>query len=140
RGSEVLNILYFGKVCEDEIFFEKEKKKQPFFIAQYTFEKALCKEIESYKEINLEINSIFQTEYFPNDKLFINKNSNQLKYFYLPYLNLPFLREIFFFIMTCIRIIKWKIKYNNKDSLIYSSNHYPPVSLAIIIIGTILKI
>ncbi|AMB97022.1 glycosyltransferase [Aerococcus urinaeequi] len=136
-----MNILYFGKISENEVFVELEKKQKPYVIAQTMYEKAICEELKLRDDVKLDINTIFQTEYFPNDKLIINKNSKKLSYYYIPYINLPFLRELSYFIISCIRILFWKFKHRKDDELIiYSSNHFPPVSMAIVLIGGLLRI
>lgn len=134
-----MEILYFGKICDEETFKEKEKRKEPFFVAQYMYEKILCEEFNKSEDIKLEINSIFQTNYFPEEKLIINKIND--KYNYLYYINLPYLRELTFFFSTIISIIKWYIKNRKiEEKYLYSSCHFPPVSLAIVLMGKIFGI
>lgn len=137
-----MKILYFGKICEEDLFNEKEKKGQPFFVAQYMFEKALYGELEKNKDLDIEVISIYQTEYFPNDRFLFNRKSiKKNKFSYLKFINLPYLRELSYFISSCFYIVGWFIK-NRKESnkCIYSSCHFPPVSLAIIILGKMLSI
>lgn len=137
-----MNILYFGKICDNDLFKKKEKNKQPYFIAQYMYEKALCDEFLKNEELDLEIISIYQTEYFPKDSLFFYRNSKEKnKIDYLKFINLPYLRELTYFISACIHIIKWYIKHKGeKNKCIYSSCHFAPVSLAIVIMGKLLSI
>lgn len=140
-----MNILYFGKVCEENVFKEKEKKQQPFFVAQYMYEKALCDEFIKNKNIDLEIVSIYQTEYFPKDIMFFNKRSKEgykVKLKYLKFINLPYLRELSYFISTCFCILNWwaRNREEKNNKCIYSSCHFPPVSLAIVIMGKVLSI
>lgn len=136
-----MKVLYFGAVCDENIFSELEKKKQPYFVAQYMYEKALVDELENYDKLQLDVVSIYQTDYYPKDKLIINKNSVNNTYSYLTYVNLPFFREVSFFIHTCVKILKWNYKLHSKtESIIFASNHYPPVSMAIVLLGFLLKI
>lgn len=133
-----MDIVYFGKICDDQIYKEIELKGLPYFVAQYSYEKALVGEFE--KTFNLSVNSIYQTEYYPEDKILINKNNKENKYNYLVYINIPFLREITFFLSTLFTLFKWYRNSKGKERLIYTSNHYPPVSLAIVIFGNIFNI
>lgn len=136
-----MKILYFGKICDEHIFQELEKKKHPYFVAQYMYEKALIDQIKENENIGLDIVSIYQTDYYPNDKFFINKNSSLNKFKYLTYINLPFVREICFFMDSIRRILIW-FKNNRKrnDLVILASNHFPPVSLAIVLLGALLGV
>ena len=133
-----MNVLYFGKICDEELFKKKQLQEEPFFIAQYLFEKALCNQFTEDNKVEIDIVSIYQTNYFPEDILFFNrKNKSGIRY--LKFLNLPYLRELSYFISTCIQILFWFVKnINKKDKCIYSSCHFPPVSLAIVIMGRLL--
>jgi len=141
-NGEEMDILYFGKICENDIFKRKEKKQQPFFIAQYMYEKALCDELIKNKELDLEIASIYQTEYFPKDILFFNrKNRSKINLHYLRFINLPYLRELTYFISACICIVNWWMKHRRKrNKCTYTSCHFLPVSLAIVMMGRILSV
>ncbi|WP_286230071.1 glycosyltransferase [Neobacillus mesonae] len=132
-----MRILYFGKICEEDLLKKKEKKQQPFFIAQYMFEKTLCDEFQSTDDLDIEIISIYQTDYFPKDTIFFKRrNPKNSKFQYLSFINLPYLRELTYFISACIYIILWFTKnIGQKEKYIYSSCHFPPVSLAIVLMG-----
>jgi len=137
-----MKILYFGKICDEDLFKKKEKKKQPFFIAQYMFEKALYEGLIETEGINIEVVSIYQSEYFPKDSLiFKNKNSGKFKFKYLSYINIPYLREFSYFFTTCIFILNWYFSNRGiSNKCIYSSCHFPPVSLGIVLMGKLLSI
>lgn len=135
-----MNILYFGQICDEELYKAIEKKQLPYFIAQYMYEKALYDELIKNKELDIEFNSIYQTEYFPEDKIiFTRKDKNKIQY--LSFINLPYLRELSYFISTCSKIGRWYLKNrNNRNKCIYLSCHFAPVSLAVILTSSILSI
>jgi len=137
-----MEILYFGKICDEDIYKKKKSKQQPYFIAQYMYEKALYEELINDESIEIDVVSIFQTDYFPKDKLYFSKKKSTLNFKYLSFVNLPFFREVSYFFTACIQIYKWN-RLNRSPSTIkylYSSSHFPPVSAAIIIMSKILSI
>ena len=137
-----MNILYFGKICEDDLFKKKEKNNLPFFIAQYMYEKILLFEFQKYNKLNIDVVSIYQIEYFPKNILFFKRRKKFKNEFYtLGFINFPFIRELSFFLSACIKILSWFIKNRHiKNKYIYSSCHFPPVSMAVIMMGKILGI
>jgi glycosyltransferase involved in cell wall biosynthesis len=136
-----MEVLYIGKMCDEDIYKMREIKQQPYFVAQYMYEKALFDEMDNSDKICLTPISIYQTEYFPKDRLFIrfNKNNNY-RFRYLSFINLPILRELSYFIAAIVEIYKWKSSNHSRKKCIYSSTHFAPVSAAVILIGYILKI
>lgn len=137
-----MNILYFGKIVDEQLHKEEEEKRQnPYNTAQYSYEKAFCDEM--CINATMEIVSIYQMNNFPKSKfLFCRKKKNykNTKLKYIHYVNIPFLKEICYFISTCIKILNWKIKNRKqKDLLIYANTHYAPVSLGIVLMGKILR-
>lgn len=136
-----MKVLYFGKFCDLDLFKLKESKQQPFFVAQYMYEKALLEEFKEDDDFDIEVISIYQTEYFPNDKLFFIKRHSDLGIKYLKFVNLPFLREISYFLSASYYIIRWFTKNRDDNSkCIYSSCHFPPVSAAVVLMSKIIKI
>lgn len=139
-----MNILYFGKIVDEELHIEDEQvRKNPYRTAQYSYEKAFCDEM--CKKNKMDIISIYQKKNFPSESILFSRkkrkfNNTEIKY--IRYINIPFIKESCFFIITCIKIIIWKCK--NKDNkmskYIYTNTHYPPVSLGIILMGKLLKI
>ncbi len=141
--SAIMNILYFGKIVDDKLHKEVETKKQnPYNTAQYSYEKAFCDEI--CNRTIMEIVSINQMKNFPKSPLFFGRRKQKFQNTYIKYIhyiNIAFLKEICYFISTCVRIIKWAIKNRKQcDKCIYSNTHYAPVSLGIVLIGSLLKI
>lgn len=134
-----MKILYFGSLCDKQLFNKKLQQKQPFFIAQYSYEQALCCELEKDKDICIEYVTIYQTSYFPKDNFCINNFGRQnKKYKLLAFLNLPFLRELSYFFSTIFRIVCWAVKYRkDKKKCIYSSMHFTPVSLGIVLVANL---
>lgn len=136
-----MKVLYFGKFCDTDIFKLRESKEQPFFVAQYMYEKALYEQIKNDTEIDIEVISIYQTEYFPKDNFVFSKDNSKLNIKYLKFLNLPFIREISYFVSASYHIIKWAIKNKDERSkCIYSSCHFPPVSAAVVFMSRVIKI
>jgi glycosyltransferase involved in cell wall biosynthesis len=137
-----MKILYIGKICDDELFKEKEKQQQPFFIAQYMYEKALWNEFKKNNNLDIETVSIYQTEYYPKDTLVFNKKPSKkdgIKY--LEFINIPYLRELTYFTSACVTILKWVlINKNIKEKFIYTSCHFPPVSLAVVVMGKLFSV
>ena len=139
----ILKILYFGNICDEKLFKQIEQKyKAPYRTAQYNYEKAFCDETNKLNDI--DIISIYQQQYFPKEKfLFVKKQfiSTNEKIDYIHYINIPFIREILFFINTCIKIFVWNSKNKNlKEKCIFANIHYAPTSLAIVLMGKMLKI
>ncbi|WP_320018348.1 glycosyltransferase [Labilibaculum manganireducens] len=137
-----MNVLYFGEFCDNSLYKKKENKHLPYFVAQYMYEKALCDEIAKDVEVNLEIISIYLTEYFPKDTFLFNRKSRgETKLGYLNFINIPYLREISYFLSACIKILSWYVRNRDTRNMrIYASCHFAPVSLAIVLMGKILSI
>jgi glycosyltransferase involved in cell wall biosynthesis len=141
-SGDIMDILYFGKVCDDDLFKKKEQEQTPFFIAQYMFEKALAEEFLKNDELDIEIVSIYQMDYFPKNEMFFNrKKCSNSKICYLKFVNIPYLRELTYFISACVYIISWYIRHSGeRNKCIYSSCHFPPVSLAVVSMGRVFSI
>lgn len=136
-----MKILYFGKICDQDLFNKRESKQQPYFVAQYMYEQALYEQLKDDNSIEIDVVSIYQTEYFPCDKLLFLKNNSKNGFKYLPFLNIPFFREISYFLASCYFIFKWFVRNNEGNfNYIYSSCHFPPVSAAIVLFSKILSI
>lgn len=138
-----MKILYFGEICDNDLFFKKQKNQEPFFIAQYMYEKALCDNLIEDKDIDITIASIYKTSYFPDDKLIFNRHieNDKENFNYISFINLPILRELTYFLSSIFIICKWIfLNRNIKEKCIYSSCHFGPVSFSIISIGKIFKI
>ncbi len=104
------------------------------------YEQALCTELEKNNQINIEYVNIYQTQYWPNDKL-LNRSKGDEKYKMLGFINLPFVREFSYFISTLLRLIKWNKRIDmKKDKIILTSTHFTPVSAAVVIYSKIAKI
>ncbi len=138
-----MNILYFGGFCDEELYKQDEKIGQkPYRIAHYTYEKAFCSEM--HKINRMDIISVYPMENFPkNNFLFWRKKvkykNTTIKY--LKFINVPFLKQIMYFLGACYQIILWSIKNRKeKEKCIFSNKHYVPVSLAVVVIGKILGI
>ena len=138
-----MEILYFGNIVDKELYeFDKKRNKAPYRVAQYNYEKAFCDEMS--KRNNLKIVSLYQQEYFPKRKIcffrkkykYINKQIE-----YIKYINIPFIKEIFYFVNTIIKILFWNFKTRKiKNRYIFANLHYAPVSLGIVLTGKLLKI
>ncbi|UAL47159.1 glycosyltransferase [Sutcliffiella horikoshii] len=139
---KIVKMLYFGKICDDELFIQKEQQQQPYFIAQYMFEKALTNEFLKDNRVDIDIVSIHQTDYFPKASFIFNRrNKKEMNLSYLKFINFPYMREMSFFVSACIKIMSWALKNRHiKNKFIYSSCHFPPVSLAIVIMGWVFSI
>ena len=138
-----MNILYFGKIVDEQLHSEDEKKrKNPYNTAQYSYEKAFCDEMSKNNKIN--IISIYQVENFPKAPLFFGRKkksfqNTQIKYIH--FLNIPFLKEIGYFLSTCFKVLTWGVKNRNlQNKYIFANTHYAPVSLGIVLMGRLLKI
>ncbi|MCK2156176.1 glycosyltransferase [Exiguobacterium sp. 17-1] len=135
-----MKILYFGQICDSELLEKKKTEKNPFFIAQFMYEEALLKELIK-KTKNIEINSIYQCNYYSKKEKFIFKRKIKDNIKYLNFVNLPFLKELNFFLHAFFRVLVWNVKnYNEKEKIILSSCHYAPVSLAVVISKKIMKL
>ncbi len=74
-----MKILYLGKICDHELYKIRENKQQPYFVAQFMFEKALYDELKKHNNISVEGISIYQTEYFPNDNFIFRRKKSKLE-------------------------------------------------------------
>lgn len=137
-----MEILYIGKLCDDELFKIIENKQQPYSVAQYMYEKALCDELKKNKNLNINFISIYQTEYFPKDNFIFKRKKNKSEGFkYIKFINIPYLRELSYFISTCLYIIMWYCNIlGKKDKCIFTSNHFLPVSLAVVLLSKFFSI
>ncbi len=131
-----MEILYFGSLCDDELFQKNEKKKIPYFIAQYMYEKALCDELRTHDDINIEFAAIYQTEYFPKDNFiykYTQKKQHNNPYRFLGFINIPFLRECTYYVAAASRIVNWAVRNRRtQEKCIFASTHFTPVSSAIV--------
>ena len=111
-------------------------------MAQYNYEKAFCDEM--CKVNSLKIVSLYQQECFPkNSLIFVRKSRKYLnkKIQYIWYINLPFVKELIYFISACFIILFWNFGCKNEQKkCIFANLHYAPVSLAIVFMGKILGV
>lgn len=137
-----IDILYFGNFCDEKFHLKDEKEnKFPYRMAQYNYEKAFLDEMCKLNNVNIV--SLYQQSNFPKKELFFSRakfKKDNIKIDYVPYINLPFIKETIFFIDTCVKIIKWNKKSEDKNKCIFANIHYAPVSLAIVAMGNILNI
>lgn len=137
-----IDILYFGNFCDEKLHLKDEKEnKSPYRMAQYNYEKAFLDEMCNINDV--DIISLYQQENFPNNELYFNRKSfrkDKVKISYIPYINLPFIKEALFFINTCLKIIKWNNNSKDNERCILSNIHYAPVSLAVVVMGKFLNI
>lgn len=137
-----IDILYFGNFCDEKFHLKDEKEnKFPYRMAQYNYEKAFLDEMCKLNNVNIV--SLYQQSNFPKKELFFSRakfKKDNIKIDYVPYINLPFIKETIFFIDTCVKIIKWNKKSEDNNKCIFANIHYAPVSLAIVAMGNILNI
>lgn len=137
-----MKLLYIGSYCDTEIFNELNARKNPFFIAQYSYEYALCQEFLKTQDIEIDFVTLYQVKYWPNERLFCyfpKKRDDMCDV--LGFINIPFLREISYSISTIAKIIKWAIKNRNiKCKCVYSSMHFTPVSIAVVMVTKLFNI
>lgn len=137
-----IDILYFGNFCDEKLHLKDEKEnKFPYRMAQYNYEKAFLDEMCKLNNVNIV--SLYQQSNFPKKELFFSRakfRKDNIKIDYVPYINLPFIKETMFFIDTCIKIINWNKKSKEKSKCIFANIHYAPVSFAIVTMGKILNI
>ena len=137
-----IDILYFGNFCDEKLHLKDEKEnKSPYRMAQYNYEKAFLDEMCNINDV--DIISLYQQENFPKNELYFHRKSfvkDKIKISYIPYINLPFIKEALFFINTCFKIIKWNNDRKDNERCIFSNIHYAPVSLAVVVMGKLLNI
>ncbi len=121
---------------------DEKKNKHTYKMAQYNYEKAFCDEM--CKVNSLKIVSLYQQECFPkNSLIFVRKSRKYLnkKIQYIWYINLPFVKELIYFISACFIILFWNFGCKNEQKkCIFANLHYAPVSLAIVFMGKILGV
>lgn len=121
---------------------DEKKNKHTYKMAQYNYEKAFCDEM--CKVNSLKIVSLYQQECFPkNSLIFVRKSRKYLnkKIQYIWYINLPFVKELIYFISACFIILFWNFRCKNEQKkCIFANLHYAPVSLAIVFMGKILGV
>ena len=124
-----IDILYFGNFCDEKLHLKDEKEnKSPYRMAQYNYEKAFLDEMCKLNNVN--IISLYQQSNFPKKELFFSRakfRKDNIKIDYVPYINLPFIKETMFFIDTCIKIINWNKKVKRRVNaflLIYIMHLY----------------
>lgn len=137
-----MNLMYFSGVCDEDLLQSNELHKQPYNVAQRLFESALVDEWQRVSDLNLEIISLFRTEYFPRGTLVFKRRHSEIQgLHYLGFINLPFLREASVFFSTCISIFRWcATRRHEGPRYLFSSYHFLPVSLAIVIMGKLLRV
>lgn len=137
-----MNLMYFSGVCDEDLLQSNELHKQPYNVAQRLFESALVDEWQRVSDLNLEIISLFGTEYFPRGTLVFKRQHSEIQgLHYLGFINLPFLREASVFFSTCISIFRWcAARRHEGPRYLFSSYHFLPVSLAIVIMGKLLRV
>lgn len=121
---------------------DEKRSKHTYKMAQYNYEKAFCDEM--CKVNSLKIVSLYQQECFPKNRfIFLRKSRKYLnkKIQYIWYINLPFLKELIYFISACFIILFWNFGCKNEQKkCIFANLHYAPVSLAIVFMGKILGV
>ena len=121
---------------------DEKRNKHTYKMAQYNYEKAFCDEM--CKVNSLKIVSLYQQECFPKNKLiFVRKSRKYLnrKIQYIWYINLPFIKELIYFISACFIILFWNFGCKDEQKkCIFANLHYAPVSLAIVFMGKILGV
>ena len=121
---------------------DEKRSKHTYKMAQYNYEKAFCDEM--CKVNSLKIVSLYQQECFPkNSLIFVRKSRKYLnkKIQYIWYINLPFVKELIYFISACFIILFWNFGCKNEQKkCIFANLHYAPVSLAIVFMGKILGV
>lgn len=139
---DAANLKYFSQICDEDLLRGHELQNQPYSVAQRLFESALVDEWQQVSDLNLEVTSLFRTEYFPRGPLiFARRHPGIPSLDYLPFVNLPFLREASVFFSTCISILRWfYMSKRDGPRYIYSSFHFLPVSLAVIVMGGLLRV
>lgn len=136
-----MNILYFGIITDEKVYKEYETFKQPTTVAQSSFEKSFYSEVKKNKAINVKAISMFQVKTFPSYSLLVNKNHKDSDINYIPYINLPFIKELMVSFYCAFQIIKWYlIQSNKKENYILSSIYYLPIALPTIIISKLFRI
>lgn len=142
-----MKILYFGSACDKEWFNKiSSEKAQPYHVAQYMFEMALIEGFSNFQNIDMKIYYLYQEQYFPKGKLFFFKaRSKKLndKYMvnYLPNINLPILKELYFILVGMVLTLKWAINNRKeKNKLILTAFNYTPLSLGIYVVAKTLGI
>lgn len=134
RGGLNMKILYFGLYSDDEIHTIKMTHQEPFYVAQFSYEQALCEELLKKPNMEIDFITVFQTGYYPKDRLIWRRHQKKDSSFsVLGFVNLPFLREFSYFFSTVGKLIRWAFKNRKvKEKCVYSSIHFTPVSAAIV--------
>lgn len=142
-----MEILYIGSLCDEEWFSSTHKKNGlPSRVAQYNFEKALMEGFIENDIINIDVNYLYQEDYFPkgNHLLFrkkVRKLNKKLNVNYLSYINIPFVKEIYLLIKGIILTLQWVKKHNIKrEKLILTAFNYTPFSLGVLIASRLFKV
>lgn len=142
-----MKVLYFGSACDRE-WFNKIliRKNMPFRVAQYMFEMALIKGFADIGNIDMKIYYIYQEDYYPKGEYLLFKSrrrklNSKFLVTYLPYINLPILRELSYFIVGAVLTLIWIFK-NRKESrkVILTPFNYTPLSLGIFIIAKFFRV
>ena len=141
-GKRGVNILYFGFFSDEEIHAAKVAQQEPYYIAQFSYEQALCKEFLKKPELEIEFVTIYQTSYYPKDRFIWRKKKNGgTPFSVLGFVNLPFLRELSYFFSTAGKVFCWAWKTRKtKDRCVFSSTHFTPVSAAIVLFTGLFQI
>ncbi|MFB6648998.1 hypothetical protein COL48_00505 [Bacillus toyonensis] len=142
-----MKILYFGSLCDEEwIESISSTKREPSRIAQYSFEKALVSGFSAIQDVDMDINYLYQEQYYPRGKfLYFKKRKKQLnnKYIvkYLSNFNLPIIKELYSLFQGIFLTLKWGIKnFNDKDKIILTPFNYTPLSLGIYVVSKLFRI
>ncbi len=142
-----MKILYFGTACDEE-WFKKicEQNVMPYQVAQYNFETALIDGFSNNKEINLDINYIYQGPVYPNSlflKLKKGKRRLNKKYYvnYYSNINIQIIKDFVYFLKVIYHSAKWAIEYKNDEKkIILTGINYLPMDLALFLVAKLFKL
>lgn len=137
-----MKILYFGSYCDEQLYAKRVAQQVPFFVAQFSYEQALCEEFVRAGDMDIEFITIYQTGYYPKDKLLWRvKRHPGSRFRVLGFLNLPFFREASYFFSALFQLSRWAIKNRReREKCVYMSTHFTPVSAAVVLFTKLFRI
>ncbi|TYP52411.1 glycosyltransferase family 4 protein [Thermosediminibacter litoriperuensis] len=139
-----MKILFIGCICEEKFFYNlvwNSKTIKPS-IAGQRFERMIVEGISSESEI--ELLSYIPVSTYPHYPHIICFRKAELIYKgipvrYIPFLNLPCLKQITILLYTFWFVLRWLIaNHRIKEKIIFLNVIYPPTALPSLLLGRLL--
>lgn len=132
-----LKILYVGKLSGQPGSKAHSDWRRPYAVAQQTFEAAICDQLNADESIDLSSSTFALGSTFPKGALLVRGKPEGRRNHFLPYFNLPLLREFSLFTSHVVFGLAGAVRHQKPDIVLQLSN-YAPIALGSRILAMLL--